>query len=149
MPDYFVNLGMLSFEHPSVSATAQLFTTEGNAKGSLVDAAGRELESLGWSFFANCHLPGTMRRWALFGRYDHFDPDRDDRIVAAGTEGAYDMLIGGVAYRMPRGGLVIVDFETTDHEQHSTGKGGVPSADAAKSGLGDDWKVQVVHQIAF
>ena len=147
-PDYIVNLGMLTYEHPDLIFTAQVFATEGNAKGSWADN-GQAVNTLGFSTFANVRVPGTQGRWSVFGRYDHFDPDRDEIIA---ENAAYDMFLGGVAYDIYQGNLIILDFETTDYEAHSQGKGKLPTAVFMQDGeplghLGQDRKIQLVYQI--
>jgi hypothetical protein len=143
IPDYKVNLGMLSFEHPSVTLTGQVFTTEGNAKGQWVDSAtGEALKTQGYSAFANVKIPGADGRLSLLGRFDHFDADSDD-VIAEQT--AYDLIIGGIAYDMHKGNLLMLVFESTDYEEHFVGKGKVPSDEAVN--LGDEQKIQLVYQI--
>jgi len=147
-PDYVVNLGMLTYEYPGLIFTAQVFATEGNAKGSWVDN-GKAVNTLGFSTFANLQIPGTQGRWSVFGRYDHFDPDRDE-VIAENT--SYDMVLGGVAYDIHQGNLIILDFETTDYQAGSQGKGQLPTAVFLDDGeplghLGRDRKIQLVYQI--
>jgi hypothetical protein len=147
-PDYIVNLGMLTYEYPGLTFTAQAFTTEGNAKGSWV-IAGKAVQTLGYSTFANVQIPGTEGRWSLFGRYDHFDADKDD-IIADKT--AYDMVLGGVSYDIYQGNLIMLVFETTDYQANSQGKGQLPTAVFDEDGdplghLGQDQKIQLVYQI--
>jgi hypothetical protein len=140
-PDYLVNLGMLSFEHPSLVLTAQYFATEGNAKGSWV-AGQAALKTEGYSVFGNFRIPTADSRWSLFGRYDHFDADKD-HVIADQT--AYDMILGGIVCDVHKGNLLMLVYETTDYEAHAGGKGKIPTEEALN--LGKDQKIQVVYQI--
>lgn len=142
-PDYVVNLGMLSYEHPWVILTAQYFQTQGHAKGNWVDAKGDALDTAGYSFFGNLKLPIVDRKVSLFTRYDYFDQDDDSKI---GNQADYDMYIGGLAYDIYKGNLLLLVYETTDYGRDSRKKGEVPFAD---NRLGDDHKIQVVWQIKF
>ncbi len=145
---YHVNLGMVSFQHPRFILTAQYFRTTGNAKGDWVktDAAGNivsDLETECYSFFGNLKLPLLNHRLNAFARYDHFDPDADGDIS---NDAAYEMYIGGLAYDFGHENHVFVAYETTDYGPDNAGKGKAP---VAGTGLGDDYKVQMVYQIHF
>ncbi len=142
-PDYVVNMGMLSYENPWVILTGQYFITEGNAKGTWVDATGDAIETAGYSFFGNLKLPVLDRKLSLFGRYDHFDQDDDEKI---GDDADYDMYIGGLVYDIYHGNLLMLSYETTDYgdDAGEKTKGPVPG-----NSLGDDYKVQAVLQIKF
>ena len=142
-PDYVVNLGMLTYENPWVILTGQYFTTEGNAKGTWVDATGEAIETAGYSFFGNLKLPVLDRKLSLFGRYDHFDQDDDGKI---GNDADYDMAIGGLVYDIYHGNLLMLCYETTDYGDDAGKKGKIP---VAGNMLGDDQKVQAVLQIKF
>jgi hypothetical protein len=142
-PDYVVNLGMLSYQHPWVTLTGQYFTTDGNAKGTWVDTTGDALCTAGYSFFGKLKLPVLDKKLSLFGRYDHFDQDDDDAIA---SETDYDMYAGGLAYDIYKGNLLLLAYETTDYGRDAGKKGGVPIQD---NRLGDDHKVQAVGQIKF
>ncbi len=150
-PDYDVHLGMLSYERPELIATVQAFTTDGNAKGSYVvpeelPDAGKALRTRGLSAFANWRPPVLDGRWNLFGRWDRFDVDRDDLIA---DETAYDMVIGGTAWEIHPGNLVLLAVESTSFERDAALKGKVPSPAGGGPGLQDDWKAQAVYQIKF
>ena len=142
LPNYYVHLGMLSYEHPMLTLTGQYLMTEGNAKGEWVDSNGDGLKTQGYSAFANVKFPGTNYRFSIFGRYDHFDTDSDSKLAADKT--AYNTIIGGVSYDLYSGNLIMLTFETTDYEDNVGGMGKVPSAG---KNLGKDQKVQVVYQI--
>ena len=108
IPDYIVNLGMLSYEHPQVVATAQVFATEGNAKGKWVTPTGEALKTFGGSAFANVKIPGTENRLNAFGRVDYFDADADD---VYSDETAYTMVLGGLSFSLQKNNLVMLVFE--------------------------------------
>jgi len=141
-PDYLVHLGMISYENPRVTATGQIFITEGNAGGAWIDTtSGKELSTQGVSVFANINTSLLQDRLSVFGRYDMFDADTDD-LIAGNT--SYTMIFGGLAYDLYRGNLLLVTFETTDYESDSGGKGKLPSPGL---NLGDDQKFQIVYQL--
>ncbi len=141
-PDYTANIGMLSYEHPALTLTAQVLETRGNAKGSFVDYTGASLKTRGWSVFGNLKR-GIHRRVALFARYDYFDVDVDNRVA---EKTAYTMALGGLVYRIYEGNFLLLAYETTDYESDSGGKGMAP---IVGNNLGKDWRVQVVYQIKF
>ena len=142
-PDYSVYLGMISFEHPTVTLTAQYFQTEGNAKGAWVTGSGRELKTAGFSAFGNFRMPVADKRLSVFGRYDYFDSDKDNLVA---EETAYNMVIGGFSYDMYKGNLLLVSLETTSYDRNAGAKGKTPTVN---NNLGDDWKLQAVYQINF
>lgn len=142
-PDYEVNLGMLSYEHPWVILTAQYFQTEGRNYGTWVDADGDALDTEGYSFFGNLKLPILDRKLSLFARYDHFDQDDDGEI---GNDADYDMYVGGVAWDIYKGNILLLAYETTDYDDDAGKKGKAPVID---NRLGDDHKIQAVWQIKF
>jgi hypothetical protein len=150
-PDYNVNMGMLSFEHPVITVTGQYFMTDGNAKGTWINPdtssakalKDKVLKTEGYSIFGNFRIPETDSRLSLFGRYDHFDIDKDD-IIADKT--AYDMVIGGIAYDLFKGNMILLTYEMMDYEKDAGEKGKLPKKD---NKLGDDNKIQMVYQIKF
>jgi len=142
-PDYTVNLGMVSYENPMGIVTAQYFQTTGNAKGSLVDGTGDALDTEGWSLFGRLVAPGTHRKLAAFGRYDHFDADKD-AVVAGDAD--YDLYLAGLSYEIYHGNMVLLDYETVQFDDNS---GGLGKAPVAGNNLGNDQRVQVVYQIKY
>jgi hypothetical protein len=142
-PDYVVNLGMLSYENPWVILTGQYFTTEGNAKGTWVDAMGEALATEGYSVFGNMKLPMLEKKLSLFGRYDHFDQDADGKI---GNEADYQMYVAGLAYDIYHGNLLMLTYETTDYGADAGTKGKMP---VPGNRLGDDHKIQAVMQVKW
>jgi hypothetical protein len=142
-PDYIVNLGMISFEHPQFTLTGQVFMTEGNAKGRWVNpATGDALKTLGYSVFGRVLIPGAESRIHAFGRVDRFDADADD-VIAEKT--SYTMILGGASITLHKGNMILLVFETTDYEENfGKAKGSVP---AMETMLGKDQKAQIVYQI--
>ncbi|SPD73094.1 conserved exported hypothetical protein [uncultured Desulfobacterium sp.] len=143
-PEYNVNLGMLSYQNPWVIFTGQCFTSEGNAKGKWVDALGHALDTKGYSAFGNVKLPVLDKKIALFARYDHFDQD-DDGLIAGDAD--YDMYMGGIAYDIYKGNMILLTYETTDYGRDAGKKGSVP--DVTKTNLGDDKRIQAVLQVKY
>jgi len=143
-PDYIVNLGMVSFEHPMVVLTAQYFITAGNAKGTWADTTtGEALSTEGLSLFGNVKIPELKEKLSLFFRLEHFDIDRDN-VFADKT--AYTMILGGLAYELYKGNMVLLVYEVTDYEDDAAPKKKLPVLD---NKLGDEQEFQVVYQIKF
>ena len=142
-PNYSVNLGMVSYEHPAVTLTGQYFTTQGNAQGTWIRPSGLGLNSQGYSGFARVSAPGTRNKLSLFGRYDQFNPDANKQYS---DQAAYTLWFAGLAYDLSKSNLVLVDYEATDFQKDSGGKTALPKPD---NKLGDDTKVQVVYQLKF
>jgi len=140
-PDYSVNLGMVSFEHPYLIFTGQYFRTKGNSKGSWIAPSGKSLSTVGYSLFGSIKAFDSEKRFSIFGRYDNFNADAD-KIIA--DQGGYTMIIGGIAYNLYEGNLILLDYEKTNYQTDSAGKGKTPSAGAD---LGDDYRIQIVYQI--
>ena len=143
IPDYRVNLGMVSYEHPVWILTAQYFATKGNAAGALVDPAGASLDTKGYSVFGRVKLPVLESKLALFGRYDHFDPDNDS--VVSNNAG-HKLSLAGVSYQLYKGNMILLSYERIDYEEDSGGLGKAPSPG---NDLGDDHRVQAVYQLSF
>jgi hypothetical protein len=142
-PDYQVNMGMISYESPRLILTGQFFTTDGNKSGSWVDAQGNALETKGYSLFGNLKLPVLENKLSLFGRYDYFDQDNNGVIA---SDADYDMVMGGLAYDIYKGNLLMLAYETTDYGLDAGKKGKLP---VLNSNLGDDRKLRLVLQIEF
>jgi hypothetical protein len=142
-PNYDVNLGMVSYEHPMAIVTAQYFITHGNASGSLVDSSGHSLETRGYSLFGRVKLPVLDKKLALFGRFDHFDADAKAMIS---SHAAYNLGNVGLSYEIEDGNMVLLAYEKTRYEKDSGGIGKVP---IPGNRLGDDDRVQVVYQLSF
>ncbi len=144
-PDYRVHLGMLSYQNEWIIFTGQYARTWGNNSGSLVVPGTDEaLRGEGYSFFFNTHLPVLERKLNLFGRYDHFNPDRKDEVTPG--DACYDLAMGGVAWEFFHHWYWLLVYERTMYDKNNGGIGKVPSLDAD---LADDWRVQTVLQMEF
>ncbi|NCS73718.1 MAG: hypothetical protein GW783_06300 [Deltaproteobacteria bacterium] len=142
-PDYTVNTVMASYEHPVGIVTAQYFQSTGNAAGSWTDLSGDGLDTAGYSLFGRLVAPRTHGRLAAFGRYDHFDADRDERVAG---DADYDLALAGLSFDLHHHNTVLIDYETVSYGNASGGLGKAPVAD---NRLGDDQRLQVVYQIQY
>ena len=142
-PDYRVNLGMVSYEHPWFILTGQSFQTTGNASGGLVDGSGDALDTEAYSFFGNVKLPVANKRLAAFARYDHFDADKDGKVA---DDADYDLTLAGLSFDLYHGNMILIDYETVSYGNDSGGMGKAPSAGADR---GDDERIQIVYQIKY
>jgi len=143
-PDYEVDLGMISFQHPLITLTSQYFQTEGEKDGKWIYGPDNNaLETKGYSFFGDFTLPVMQERFSLFGRYDYFDIDDEDKIA---DKTAYDMYLAGISYRVYKQNMLSLAYEKTDYEQDAPGKGNVPKKNV---NYGDDQKVQLVWRLKF
>lgn len=142
-PDYNLNLGMVSFQHPDFIVTAQYFNSKGNFKGSLVDGNGDSLTTVGYSFFGVYHLPMIQKRLSVFGRYDHANNDDKHKLA---KDADYAMYVGGVSYDLGHGNMVLADYENISYGDNSGGMGKNP---VVANKLGDDSRIQVVYKFEF
>lgn len=145
-PDYTVNLGMISYEHPDFILTGQYLQTKGNAGGSWTYGDNEALKTAGYSFFGAYHLPMLEKKLSVFGRYDHFDSDKDNHVASDAT---YDMCIAGLSYTLYKGNMVVLDYEGASYGNDNAGIGKAPSAGSIGNNLGNDHKVQLVYQFQF
>ncbi len=134
---------MISFENPLGVVTAQYFRTEGNAKGKWVDDNGESLVTEGYSLFGDLNIPDTEDRLAVFGRLDHFDVDTNDMLA---PKSGYTMAVGGVVYKLYKGNMLLLVFESTSFEDNAGAKGKLP---VIGNKQGDEQKIQAVYQIKF
>lgn len=142
-PDYTVNLGMVSYEHPDFILTTQYFKTKGNSAGSLAYNNNQALEIAGYSFFGTYHLPTLDRKLSLFGRYDHGNDDDSSDVAGDAT---YNLYMAGLAYDVYKGNMVLLDYEWANYGRDSGGIGKVP---VVGNNLGDDHRMQMVYQFQF
>jgi hypothetical protein len=149
-PYYRVQMGMISFEHPMVTATAQYFVVDGNAKGTWVRVKKnnriQDLQGVGYSYFLNVKVPGTDNKLSIWGRYDYFDIDNQEIFVRHGRSesSAYVMQIYGISYDIYKGNLIMLAWEATDYKNDADLKGKLP---VIANQLGYESKFQVVYQI--
>ncbi len=120
-PDWNVNLGMLSYEHQYITATAQYYKGKGNQSGD------DEYKKDGYSLFAEVK---PMKQFSIFGRYDKFDPDTDL------DDNENSRYIIGAAYHLdkPHKNMLILDYDTVKYE------------DSSKK---DDRRIQLTLQVAL
>jgi hypothetical protein len=145
LPDYRVNLGMLTYQNEWVIFTGQYAWAWGNNKGSLVVPGTEEaLRGEGYSFFFNTQLPVLDRKLNLFARYDHFDPDGKNEVTPGDDN--YDLVNGGLAWEFYHHFLWLLAYERIMYDRNNGGVGKVPSLD---KDLADDWRVQTVLQLEF
>ena len=142
-PDYNLNLGMVSFQHPDFIVYGIYFHSKGNFKGSLVDANGKSLNGEGYTAFALYRLPVLAKKLAVFGRYDHVNDDASKTIA---KDADYSMTVGGLSYDLPKGNKVLVDYEKITYGANS---GGIGKSPVVANNLGDDQRLQLVYQFQF
>lgn len=142
-PDYNANLVMVSFQHPRFIAAAQYLSTTGNAFGNYVDDKGESLKTSGLSAFLNVRLTTAPHQVAVFGRYDFFDTDVDDK---SGEDSAYSLSIAGLSYKPGPHHLLLLAWEGTYYREDAGGKGEVPRPG---NGLPYTNKYQLVWQIKY
>ncbi|NPA95100.1 MAG: hypothetical protein GXO58_06715 [Thermodesulfobacteria bacterium] len=149
-PDYQVQMGYMSFEHPRLILTAQYFVTEGNKDGNWLRPDGKALWTENYSFFVNVRPPVYLispwldRRLNLFFRYDHIDRDKDHKIA---SDAKYDLYIGGGALEIVHGNYVLVDYEYTDFGRDFGNKHS--AAPSPGNDPGNEHKFQMVYQLKF
>jgi hypothetical protein len=143
-PDYWVNLGMVSYENEWIILTGQYAAARGNNKGSLTvsETSARALQEAGYSFFFNTKLPVCDRKLNFLARYDHLDPDTADWVTTGDDN--YDLMLGGFAWEFYPHWLAMLVYEHIMYQDNNGGLGKVPSAG---KNLDDDWRVQTVLQI--
>ena len=112
-------------------------------------ANNQALDTTAYSFFGTYYLPLLERKLSAFARFDHFDSDDNNDMVIPGEDATYKLYMGGLAYDIYKGNMVLLTYETTKYGKHSGGKGKVPSSDPTENNLGDDKKIQVVYQLKF
>jgi hypothetical protein len=125
-PDWTVNAGMVSYEHPRFVLTGQYYAGDGNQKGDAVDENGDALARDGYSAFAEVRLD-PEKRFSLIGRYDNFDYDDtvdDDEVKRT---------IVGVAWDMNHHNTFLLDYDKLTY------------ADDRE----DDDRIQLTLQVSF
>ncbi len=149
-PDYQVQMGYVSYEHPRVILTGQYFATQGNKDGKWLQPNGDALWTSNYSFFANVKPPVyAVSRWLdrklnFFFRYDHVNRDKDNKIA---NDATYNMYIGGGALEVVHGNYVLMDYEYTDYgADFGNKKSAAPSPGNAP---GNEHKFQMVYQLKF
>ncbi|MCK5690252.1 hypothetical protein KAI87_13330 [Myxococcota bacterium] len=143
LPLYQVNLGALSYQHPRIVLSAQVFTSRGNAKGEWLDDQGESLKTLGASGFGLVRLPFWDDRIAVLARYDFFNGDVDAKVAKDAT---YRTLIGGISIATYKYNMIVLAYERTVFGEDFGGFGEAPDVGNA---LGAEHKGQLVYQLTF
>ena len=120
-PDWRTNLGFMSFEHECLTLTGQYYWGKGSQGGS------DEFDKKGHSVFAEIK---PMDKFAIIGRYDHFDPNED-----VGSD-ENDRYIVGIAYMLdkPHHNMILLDYDTVSYDQPNKAS---------------DNRIQLTLQVAF
>ncbi|MDP2753846.1 MAG: hypothetical protein Q8P40_05590 [Nitrospirota bacterium] len=126
--NWTTNLAFGSFESEPIVLTGQYYCGKGQQNGA------NETEKDGYSFFTELKLynmfKDPMNRFSVIGRYDHFDPDtnnKDDENIR---------YIAGLAYYLdkPHKNMILLDYDTVNYKQ---------------TGKKDDKRVQLTLQVAL
>lgn len=146
-PLFQTNLGMMSYQNAWVTFTGQYARTNGNAKGTfVVDHSILALQGEGFSFFFNTRLPLLEKKLNLFARWDHYDPDLDNRTTKGLGHDSYDLIIGGAAWEFFPHWYLLAAYQQNLYQENSGGVGKVP---VPGLDLPDAWQAQLVLQMAF
>ncbi len=101
-PRWYLNAGMLSFEHPYATLTGTVVTGRGNQKGDALDGSkGRKYT--GYSAFGEVKLPWIDS--SAFGRLDRFDWE------GTNAPRPTDRLIVGAAYWFLHNNAIVADWD--------------------------------------
>jgi len=126
--NWTTNLAFGSFESEPIVLTGQYYWGKGQQNGA------NETEKDGYSFFTELKLynmfKDPMNRFSVIGRYDHFDPNTDQK------DDENNRYIAGVAYYLdkPHKNMVLVDYDHVDYKE---------------SGKKDDHRGQLTLQVAY
>jgi polyhydroxyalkanoate synthesis regulator phasin len=127
-PDWITNLAFGSFESEPVVVTGQYYWGKGQQDGS------NETKKDGYSFFTELKLynmfKNPINRFSMIGRYDHFDPDTNQK------DDDNNRFIAGVAYYLdkPHKNMLVLDYDHVDYKA---------------SGKKDDNRIQLTLQVAL
>jgi len=127
-PIWNANIGFASYEHEYVVLTGQYYKGRGEQAGT--DAFKKD----GYSFFTELKLynmfKDSFNRFSIIGRYDHFDPNRDQE------DANNNRYIAGLAYYLdkPHKNMFLLDYDHVDYKQ---------------PGKSDDKRVQFTLQVAL
>ena len=102
-PEWFINMGYLSWEQEQFSVNVTYYTGQGNYKGTAVDSLGTSLDQYGYSLFGTYNIPCFPL--SLIVRYDYFTQKADDRDK---TDRRY---ILGLAYHLHRNNRILVEYD--------------------------------------
>jgi len=127
-PGWTTNIAFGSFETQPVVLTGQYYWGKGQQNGANVT------KKDGYSFFTEVKLYNIFKdpanRFSMIGRYDHFDPNKDN------SDDENTRYIAGLAYYLdkPHKNMVLLDYDTVNYKQ---------------PGKTDDKRVQLTLQVAF
>ena len=127
-PDWTTNLAFGSFESEPLVVTGQYYWGKGQHDGS------NETKKDGFSFFTELKLYNMFKdpinRFSMIGRYDHFDPNTDQK------DDDNNRYIAGVAYYLdkPHKNMFVADYDHVDYKA---------------IGKKDDHRVQLTLQVAL
>jgi hypothetical protein len=108
IPDWRVFNGMLSYQMPQFTGTAEYYRGKGNESGSAV-YQGKAREQQGYYFFGAVHF-WEANRVSVIGRYDYFDNNTE-----ISSNDVEKRIIAGVAYEMYKGNIWLVDYQHVGH----------------------------------
>lgn len=126
--NWITNLAFGSFESEPIVLTGQYYWGKGQQNGA------NETEKDGYSFFTELKLynmfKDPMNRFSVIGRYDHFDPDTNNK------DDENTRYIAGLAYYLdkPHKNMILLDYDTVNYKQ---------------AGKKDDKRVQLTLQVAL
>ncbi len=126
--NWTTNLAFGSFESEPIVLTGQYYWGKGQQNGV------NETEKDGYSFFTELKLynmfKDPMNRFSVIGRYDHFDPDTNNK------DDENTRYIAGLAYYLdkPHKNMILLDYDTVDYKQTSKK---------------DDKRIQLTLQVAL
>ncbi len=171
-PDWIVNLGHLSYQHPWFRVSGQIISSKGNQAGNWTTVPtgpapiGRRADSLwtlGYSAFGDVKIPIALWSWKgdnqyplhYMARVDWFNADQNHVIA---DDARYTKLITGFGYYLYKENMVYVALEKTwygrDYAiQGGTGIDGSSSAVVSPqkngSNLGTDERLEVLLQLSY
>jgi hypothetical protein len=174
-PDWIINMGYLSYQHPRFLLSAQMISAKGNQSGNwttVPNIPGRPIggraDSLWtrlYAVYGDVKLPLAISLpfWQsdhtyplhAFIRTDWFNADQD-QVVS--RDAKYTKFIAGLAYHVYKNNLLLLDYERTWYGRDygingGTGYNGTGSrvCNVTTNGLnlGTDQRVQMVFQISY
>ncbi len=172
-PDWIVNLGHLSYQHPWFRVSGQIISSLGNQAGNwtLVPTTGAipigrraaSLWTLGYSAFGDVKIPIELWSWGgdnkyplhYMARVDWFNADQNHEIA---DDAKYTKLITGFGYYLYKENMVYVAFEKTWYGRDYAIRGGtgidcsssaVVGPTKNGSNLGTDQRLEVLLQLSY
>ena len=171
-PDWIVNLGHLSYQHPWFRVSAQIISTKGNQAGNWttvpsgpapIGDRADSLWTLGYSAFGDVKIPIALWSWGgdnkyplhFMARMDWFNADQNHVIA---DDAKYTKLITGFGYYLYKENMVYVAYEKTWYGRDYAIQGGtgidgstnaVVSPGTNGSNLGTDQRLEVLLQLSY